>query len=133
MARPRILLADDHKATLEAVAGMLSAEFEVVGTVCNGREVVSAAARFEPDLIVLDIAMPDMNGLVAARHMKDHGSQIPVVFLSVHEEQDFVVEAANAGGLGYVFKARLRHDLPAAISAALAGNSFVSSNGDTPL
>lgn len=126
MERPRILLADDHEATLEVVASILASEFDVVGKVSNGRDAVAVAAEVSPDLIILDISMPLMDGLAAARRLQEDGSMIPVIFLSVHEEPDFIDEAASVGGLGYVFKAKVNHDLVPAIREALHGHSFVS-------
>jgi DNA-binding NarL/FixJ family response regulator len=124
--RPRVLLADDHPAMLALTAAVLAGECFVVGSVVDGRALLAEAERLHPDVIVLDITMPRLDGIEAARQL--HRSQRParLVFLTVHEDADFARAALDAGGLGYVVKARLASDLLPAIRAALADRRFIS-------
>ena len=122
--RPRVLLADDHPAMLALTANALAGC--VVGTVSNGCELLAEAERLHPDLIVLDITMPRLDGIEAARHLRRSHRPARLVFLTVHEDADFARAALDAGGLGYVIKARLATDLLPAIRAALADRRFIS-------
>lgn len=126
MKRVRILLADDHTGMLERVMHLLQGEFEVVGAVDNGQALLEAASKLRPDVVVLDISMPIMNGLEAADRLKKTGSKAKVVFLTVHEEPEFLHESLAQGALCYVVKPRLTSDLVPAIKEALANRSFVS-------
>ena len=126
MDRVRVLLADDHQDFLEAVARLLEPEFEVVQTAGDGQRLIDEAARLEPDVLVLDISMPVLNGIEAARQLRGAGSRAKIVFLTVHQDPDYVRGALEAGALGYVAKSRLASDLPLALREALAGRSFVS-------
>ncbi len=121
MDRIRVLLADDHEAMLDRVAGLLATECNVVGTVTDGQQALDAAMELEPDVLVLDISMPVMNGIETARRLKEAGSEIRIVFLTVHDDPDFAREALEAGALGYVIKQRIASDLVAAIKKAHAG------------
>lgn len=125
-ARARLVIADDNRRVIDQVAAMLAAEFEVVASAGTGGEAVDAAIRCAPDALVLDISMPVMSGLRAARLLRDQGCPIPIVFLTVHEDEEFVRAALDAGGLGYVLKSHIASDLVPAIRAALDGRSFVS-------
>ena len=124
--RPRVLLADDHPAMLALTAAALAGECLVVGSVGDGRALLAEAERLRPDVIVLDITMPRLDGIEAARQLR--GSQWParLVFLTVYEDADFAQAALDAGGLGFVVKARLASDLLPAIRAALADRRFIS-------
>jgi DNA-binding NarL/FixJ family response regulator len=126
LERPRVLLADDHADFLTAAAGVLEPEFDIVATVSNGQAVLGEAARLEPDLLVLDIGMPLLNGIEAARQLRATGSQARIVFLTVHDDGDYVRAAQAASALGYVVKSRLASDLSLAVREALAGRSFIS-------
>ncbi len=121
MDRIRVLLADDHEAMLDRVAGLLAPECNVVGTVTDGQQALDAARELEPDVLVLDISMPVMNGIETARRLTEAGSETRIVFLTVHDDPDFVREALEAGALGYVIKQRIASDLVAAIKKAHAG------------
>ena len=125
-ARARLLVADDNPRLLEQVTRVLGAEFDVVASADNGQDAVEGALVHAPDVLVLDISMPVMSGLHAAVHLRQKGSRIPIVFLTVHEDEEFVRAARAAGGLGYVLKSRMATDLVPAIRAALNGVSFVS-------
>lgn len=122
----RILLADDHTEMLTKVVHLLQDEFEVVGTVNDGQALLEAAATLRPDVVILDISMPVMNGLEAAHRLKEAGCEAKVIFLTVHEDPDFVHESLVQGALGYVVKPRLTSDLVPAIKEALANRSFSS-------
>ncbi len=126
MSRVRILLADDHRGLLDKVVRVLEPEFEVAGTVVDGKALLEAAALLRPDVVVLDISMPGLDGFEAAGQLKKAGAQVKIVFLTVHDEPDFVRRAFEVGGLGYVVKTRLASELPVAIRAALADHSFIS-------
>lgn len=126
MNRVRVLLADDHKALLYHVARMLELDYDVVGAFSDGKALLEAATRLDPDVLVLDISMPGLSGLQVARELKKAGSHAKVVFLTVHEESDFVRESFASGGMAYVIKPRLGTDLALAIQEVLAGRSFVS-------
>jgi DNA-binding NarL/FixJ family response regulator len=122
----RILLADDHSAVLESVVPMLESHFTVVGTVSDGKAAVEAEQKLHPDVVILDISMPVLSGIDAAKQMRKNGSKAIIVFLTVHQDTDILAAARRAGGLGYVVKARLGKDLVIAINDALAGRDFVS-------
>jgi len=128
MSKIRILLADDHQATLQRVCGLLGEDFEVVGTANNGRDAVVATLRLNPDVLVIDISMPVLNGLQAALQLRSAKQPTKVVFLTVHTGQDFVHAALSAGASGYVTKGEVATDLVPAIHEALAGRIFVSSS-----
>jgi len=122
----RVLLADDHPEMLARVGKVLAEDFEIVGSVVNGIELIRAAAQLDPDVVVLDITMPGLDGIEAARRLHDSGCRAKFVFLSVHEDLDYVRAAIQVGGVGYVSKACLAYDLTTAVHEALAGRRFVS-------
>jgi DNA-binding NarL/FixJ family response regulator len=126
MGFPRVLLADDHPKMLEQVAQLLEDEGEIVGTAKNGKQLIDVARSLDPDLIVLDISMPVLNGIEAARHLKKSGSRAKVIFVTMHEDDAFVPAAALAGALGYVLKPRISIDLIPAIRRVLQGRAFAS-------
>ncbi len=122
----RILLADDHPQVLERVAALLRSSFDVVGTAHNGEELIAAAKRLDPDVIVSDIVMPRMNGIEAARTLHEAGSRARFVFLTVHSEDEFVRACMAEGGMGYVVKSRMGTELIPAVNAAFSGQHYVS-------
>jgi DNA-binding NarL/FixJ family response regulator len=124
--RVRVLLADDHADFLAIEAQLLEPEFEVIEQVCDGQASLEATTRLKPDILVLDITMPGINGIEAARRLRAWGSAVKVVFLSVHERADYVHAAVAAGALGYVVKCRIASDLLPALRAASAGRAFFS-------
>jgi DNA-binding NarL/FixJ family response regulator len=124
--RPRVLLADDHDFFLNRVTSVLKSDFEVVGTVNDGGALVREAQRLRPDLIVLDITMPVLNGIEAAHEIHASFPAIKLVFLTVHADPEYVRACFAEGGLGYVKKSRLGTDLIPAINEALSGRSFIS-------
>ena len=123
---PRVLLVDDNQKTLARAKSTLSARCVVVGTVSNGEAALEAAASLTPDVIVLDMSMPGMNGLEVAERLRASGSTAQIVFLTVHDEEELILAARNAGALGYVVKPRLVSDLELAVREACAGRPFQS-------
>lgn len=123
--KPKIVLADDHPAILEEVSRLLRAEFDVVATVHDGSSAVQAVVNLNPEAIVLDIAMPGLDGIDAARQLRKMGYMSRVVFLTVYRDPDYLEIAAEMDA-SYVLKSRMRSDLPIAIRQALAGRQFVS-------
>jgi DNA-binding NarL/FixJ family response regulator len=126
LIRPRILLADDHLALLEAEIALLSPYFDVVGTATDGAALVSKAHSLRPDVIVTDISMPVLSGIDAVHKLRESGSTAKFVFLTVHSSREFVEACMGAGALGYVQKYSMKHHLVPAIQAALAGQPYVS-------
>jgi DNA-binding NarL/FixJ family response regulator len=119
-------LADDQPAVLSQVTRILGTGFDIVGTVADGLQLLEAAGRLEPAVIVLDITMPGIDGLGAARSLKRAGCRSKLVFLTVHEDADFAREAMALGADAYVVKSRLASDLLTAIHEAVEGRKFVS-------
>jgi DNA-binding NarL/FixJ family response regulator len=124
--RARILVADDHAGILERVSNLLDAHFEVVAAVQDGLAAVDLTARLKPDLVLLDIIMPEMDGMRAAQEMRRQGSDAKVVFLTVQQDEEYVAAAFESGATAYVFKSRMHSDLVWAIDRALTGKVFVS-------
>jgi DNA-binding NarL/FixJ family response regulator len=131
VARIRVVLADDYAAVLARVRGILGEEFEVVATAENGADAVSAVLRLDPDVLVIDLSMPVLNGLQAAFQLKDIGCRARIVFLTIHEDPDFVRAALAAGASGYITKARLSTDLVPAIREVLLGHTYLSASLET--
>src|SRR5918998_1649152 len=104
MMRPRILLADDHRLLLDAFTTLLEPSCEVVGTVGDGRALLSIARELQPHVIVLDIAMPLLNGLDAGRQLKQLMPNIKLIFLTMNEDPDLAAEAFRLGASGYLLK-----------------------------
>lgn len=127
MTRPRLLLADDHRIVVEGLRSILTPEFELVGIVENGRELVEMAKRLKPDVIVADIGMPQLNGLDAVAHLRQDGCQASVVFLTMHKDATYASKALEMGASGYVLKHSASTELLMAIRAALSGGTFVTS------
>ncbi len=126
MGKVRVLLADDHEMVLAKVQLVLGDEFDIVGTVSNGRDAIAEVQRLDPDVLVMDVAMPLLNGFQAASQLLSFRSRTKIVFLTVHEDQDFVDAAFANGASGYVTKSHLTTDLVLAIREALHGGTYVS-------
>jgi DNA-binding NarL/FixJ family response regulator len=124
-SRPRIVVADDHPQMLEEVARLLQTEFEVVATVPDGNATLTAVHDLKPDVVVLDVMMPGLNGIQTAQQLRSMGAPPKIVFLSIQNDPEYV-EAATAMGASYVAKSRMRPDLIVAINEALAGRMFFS-------
>lgn len=128
MQRSRVLLADDHPDFLAVVERLLEPEYEVVSAVSDGRAAVDAASTLNPDVLVLDITMPVLNGIEAAKHLKAVGFAGKIVFLTVHADADYLDAARAAGAQGYVVKSRLASDLLITLKEVLAGASFATAD-----
>jgi CheY-like chemotaxis protein len=125
MEKLRVLLADDHEAILAQVRIVLGEEFNIVGAVNNGRDAIVEVQRLDPDVLVIDISMPILNGLQAVSQLRSN-RRTKVVFLTVHKDQDFVEAAFSAGASAYVVKADVTTDLVPAIRDALEGRRYIS-------
>lgn len=126
MTRPRVLIADDHRVVAQGLKTMLSAEFDLVGVVADGRAMVDAAKALRPDVIVADVSMPELNGIDALETLRHEGLDVPVVFLTMHSQPGYARRALRAGAAGYVLKLAAPEELVQAIRAALDGGTFVS-------
>ncbi|HEV2115273.1 MAG TPA: response regulator, partial [Terriglobales bacterium] len=126
MGRPKVLLADDQPEILETVERLLEGQCEIVAKVDNGESMLDAVSRLDPDLVVLDISMPVLNGIEAAWRLKESGSRAKVIFLTVAEDPGFVEAAFSAGALGYVSKPHLASDVVPAVREVLQGHVFAS-------
>ena len=120
------MLADDHEDLLAAVVRHVERHFEVLKAVSNGQAVLDEVARLQPDIVVLDISMPVLNGIDVARRLKATGSPARIVFLTVHADPDYLRAALATGALGYVLKSELASDLLPCLREALRGRAFVS-------
>jgi len=125
--KPRVLLVDDHPALLDRVSSLLSDDFDVVGLFTDGREAIDAAPTVAPDVVVLDINMPGLDGFQTMRALEQSGSLAPVVFLSLHDGDEYVAEAFRCGARGYVLKRQLVQDLSGALDQVLQGRMFAPS------
>jgi DNA-binding NarL/FixJ family response regulator len=122
----RILLADDNAEILAHVSDMLRPGYEIIGNVADGNLVCAEVKELRPDLIVLDISMGERSGIEIAQRLREQGYAGEIVFLTVHEDPDFVTAALGAGGRGYVIKSRMNGELGLAIQAALCHRIFIS-------
>jgi CheY-like chemotaxis protein len=125
--RLRILVADDNAFVLARVSTLLAKRFDLVGAVRDGRQAVEAARRLDPDVILLDITMPELNGFQVARELTRAGARARIVMLTMHQSDGFVAAAVTAGAQGYVLKTRMLPDLEVAIDHVIAGRLFVPS------
>ena len=124
---PRVLLVDDHRRMLDRVSALLADDFDVAGVATDGSQAVDVASRVVPDVIVLDVNMPGLDGFRTKRALEQSGSRTPVVFLSMVDDDDHIGEAFRCGGRGYVFKSRVAFDLTGALDQVLHGRVFVPS------
>jgi DNA-binding NarL/FixJ family response regulator len=126
MRRPRVLLADDHRLVREAFARLLESECDVVGAVADGRALLEAAPDLRPDIVVLDIAMPLLNGLDAGRRLRRLMPGVKLIFLTVSEDPDLAAEAFRAGASGYLLKNSAASELLKSIQEVSLGRSYVT-------
>jgi len=126
MPRPRVLLADDHALLLGAFEKLLTPECEVVGQVSDGLALVAEAEKLKPDIVVLDIVMPHLNGLEAGRKIKQTLRDVKLVFLTMNDEAELVTEAFRAGASAYVLKQSAPSELITAIREVMQGRSYVT-------
>ncbi len=124
----RIMLVDDHPIVREGLSSLMrpEADFEVVGEADNGRDAVRLAQKLMPDVVVMDIGMPDLNGVDATRRIRDTAPGVKVIALSMHRERSFVAEILKAGASGYVQKGCTFEELSAALRAVAAGHFYLS-------
>ena len=126
MKKPRVLLADDHKIVIEGLKSLLRDEFEIVGSVEDGRALVEQASTLYPDVIVADISMPQLNGIEAARQIKKIDKNIKIVFLTMHQDATYAANAFEAGASGFVLKHSASSELIRAIREAIKGRTYVT-------
>jgi len=126
MARPRVLLADDHRIFSEGLKHILEPQFEIVGIVADGRDLIAAAARLRPDVVVADISMPSLNGIDASRQLRRMSRAPGIVFLTMHEDATFARSAFRAGASGYVLKRSAPAEIMTAIQEAAQGRLYIS-------
>jgi DNA-binding NarL/FixJ family response regulator len=126
VTKPRLLIADDHKIFAEGLKRLLNADFDIVGVVADGRDLVAAAEKLRPDVMVVDISMPMLNGIEAVRQIKKVHPEIKVVFLTMHPDVDYAASAFKAGASGYVLKHSAPDELVTAIREGLKGRTYVT-------
>lgn len=127
MEQPRIVIADDSSEILSLISKLLTPRYNVVAQALNGTQAVDAVLQLHPDVLVMDIEMPEMDGIQAAKRLRSAGSETRIVFLTGLEDVDHISAVLNIGPHSYVFKTRCHIDLPPAITAALQGKTFCSS------
>jgi DNA-binding NarL/FixJ family response regulator len=126
MNRPRVILADDHTLLLEAFGKLLVDECDVVAAVADGRALVEAVARLRPDVVVVDISMPLLNGIDAARQIKQAQPDVRIIFLTMNEDPDLAAAAFRAGATGYLLKRSAASELLTAIREVMRHRSYVT-------
>jgi DNA-binding NarL/FixJ family response regulator len=126
MTRARILMADDHAMLLDAFSAVLEPEFDVVGAVTDGRRLLEEFSRLNPDVVLLDIAMPLLNGLDAGRQLKAQRKSVKLIYLTMNPNPDLAGEALRLGASGYVLKSSAAKELKQAIHEALLGRSYIT-------
>ncbi|MBS0152351.1 MAG: response regulator transcription factor [Nitrospira sp.] len=124
--KPRVLLADDHLLVAEGIQKLLESEADIVGVFSDGRALIKALPEMHPDLIIVDISLPLLNGLDAARQVKQFDPKVKILVLTMHADQVFVVEAFRLGVTGYVLKQSLSGELLHAVKEVLKGNTYIS-------
>ncbi|HTG99602.1 MAG TPA: response regulator transcription factor [Vicinamibacterales bacterium] len=126
MGKPRVLLADDHALILGAFEKLLAGECDIVGQVGDGRALVAAVETLNPDVVVLDISMPLLNGLEAGRQIKQKSRHVKLVYLTMNEDPDLAAEAFRAGASGYLLKSSAASELTTAIREVAQGRSYIT-------
>ena len=126
MNRIRLVLADDHTMFAEGLKSLLDEEFELLGTVGNGQDLVDITHRLNPEVIIVDISMPILSGFDAIRRIRDLGSKAKVIFLTMHDDDTLVEEAFRCGGSGYVLKQAAGEELVEAIKQVSQGNRYLT-------
>ncbi len=143
MKKPRLLLADDHTLVLEGLKRILEEEFELVGAADNGRDALQMAVELKPDVILLDISMPLLNGIDVARQLTKTTQAVKIIFVTMHSDSDYVSEAFRAGASGYLLKRSAASELVTAVHEVMKGRFYVTPlvtrealsplfNGDAP-
>jgi len=126
MSRPRVLLADDHTMVLQGLKAVLAPHVELVGTVENGLGLLDAAVRLQPDVVILDISMPGVNGIEAARQLLKTQPRLKLIFLTMHGEPSYVREALRLGAHGYLLKSSAVSELVEGIQTVLRGERYIA-------
>lgn len=126
MFKPRVVLADDHVLLLEAFCKLLEPKYDVVGTAADGREALREVAKTKPDVLVMDVSMPNMGGFAAAERLKRKHPDIKLVFLTVNEDPDMVAEAFRLGAKGYILKSSAASELFEVLEVVLKGGTYVT-------
>src|SRR5580700_4553241 len=126
MKHPRILLADDHALMLDGFSNLLKPKYAVVGTVEDGKALVEAAFRLTPELIILDITMPILNGIDAAREIRKHLPQVKLLFVTMHTSPTYLQAALEAGADGYAVKSSGRSEILTAVEKVLGGSRYIA-------
>ncbi len=126
MSKPRVLLADDHSLVLEGFRRILDDQCDLVGMVEDGRALLEAAQRVQPDIVILDVSMPLLNGIDAATQLKKSHPSIKVIFVTMHADADYVRSAFEAGASGYLLKRSAVDELEQAIRAVWAGHTYIT-------
>jgi len=126
MKQTRLLIADDHTLVLEGLKRILESEFDLVGTAENGRDVLRLAQELAPDVVLLDISMPLLNGIDAARQLNKSHPRIKIIFVTMHSDSDYVAEAFRAGAWGYLLKRSAASELVTAIHEVMKGRYYVT-------
>jgi DNA-binding NarL/FixJ family response regulator len=126
MDRIRLLIADDHVMFAQGLKSLLSDEFELLETAENGEQLVEATFRFQPDVILVDISMPVLNGFDAVRQIRERGSESRIIFLTMHDDATLLAEAFRCGAAGYILKQAAGEELINAIREVAQGHNYVS-------
>lgn len=126
MKRPRILLADDHALMLHGIRSVLKSSYTVVGAMKDGKALVAAAIRLNPDLIILDITMPLLNGIDAAREIRKHLPDVKLLFVTMHTRPTYLQAALEAGANGFAIKSSGRKEILAAVARVLRGGLYIA-------
>ena len=127
MSRPRVLLADDHSLVLEGIRKLLDTKVDLVGTVGDGRALVKAVEDTKVDVVLLDISMPLLNGIEAARQIKKLSPHTKLIFLTMHSDRDYVIETLRIGASGYLLKWSAEAELVTAINTVIGGGVISNS------
>ena len=126
MKLPRAIVADDHILVAEALCGLVASHFDVIATVADGHALVASAIALRPDVIVVDVAMPLLNGLEACRQLKQRIPGTKIVFLTMNEDPELAVEAMRSGASGYLLKKSAASELLQAMQSAIRGKPYVT-------
>lgn len=126
MKRSTILIADDHSMVVDGLRGLLEPEYEVVGTVADGRQVLPEVERLKPQLVIVDISMPSLNGLDCTRQLREAGCPAKILILTMHPDATLAREALDAGASGYILKISPASELRIALKEVLLGRTYLS-------
>lgn len=127
MSLPKVLIVDDHKVVVEGLIRILGDRFEIVDTIMDGRLVLDAVSRLRPDIILMDLSMPNVSGLDAIRQLTDHRAECKTIVLTMHADPALAVEALKAGASGYVLKESSTEELLSALQVVLQGGTYLAS------